>query len=124
MKKLKRSAEGKSIDPSRYGPLPPPLYLHTHSPPLSHETPDEENTQLTPPPSGLLRLKNQRPKYHITHPSGKLANLDNVRLRLHYNAQPWVGLLTWNQDVDFFKWDALKGGVSRLFSFPAIKPKD
>lgn len=79
--------------------------------------------QLTSP-SGLLHLKNQRPKYHITHPTGKVANLDNVRLRLHYNAQPWVGLLTWNQDVDIFKWEALKGGVSSLFSFPPIKPKD
>ncbi|KAL2110259.1 hypothetical protein VUR80DRAFT_1411 [Thermomyces stellatus] len=90
MKKLRRSAEGKSIDPSR----------------------------------GLLKLKNQRPKYHITHPSGKVANLENVRLRLHYNVQPWVGLLTWNQDRDFFKWEAMRGGISSPFSLPAVKPKN
>ncbi|SPN97605.1 related to SPC3 - signal peptidase subunit [Cephalotrichum gorgonifer] len=90
MKKLKRSAEGKSIDPSR----------------------------------GLLKLKNQRPKYQVTHPSGKIANLENVKLRLHYSVQPWVGILTWNQDSDLFKWSALKGAVSKAFSLPSVKAKN
>lgn len=89
MKKLKRSAEGKSIDPSR----------------------------------GKLSLKNQRPKYQITHPSGKLAEQDDVVLRLHYNVQPWVGLLTWNQDVSIWKWETLKNNLSKKFSLPAIKKK-
>jgi signal peptidase complex subunit 3 len=89
MKKLKRSAEGKSIDPSR----------------------------------GKLTLKNQRPKYQITHPSGKLAEQDDVVLRLHYNVQPWVGLLTWNQDVNIWKWETLKNNLSKKFSLPAIKKK-
>ncbi|KAH6640945.1 signal peptidase subunit-domain-containing protein [Chaetomium tenue] len=89
MKKLKRSAEGKSIDPSR----------------------------------GKLTLKNQRPKYQITHPSGKLAEQDDVVLRLHYNVQPWVGLLTWNQDVNIGKWETLKNNLSKKFSLPAIKKK-
>ncbi|EAQ86488.1 hypothetical protein CHGG_07741 [Chaetomium globosum CBS 148.51] len=89
MKKLKRSAEGKSIDPSR----------------------------------GKLTLKNQRPKYQITHPSGKLAEQDDVVLRLHYNVQPWVGLLTWNQDVNIWKWETLKNNLSKNFSLPAIKKK-
>lgn len=74
--------------------------------------------------SGLLKLKNQRPKYQITHPSGKVANLENVRLRLHYNVQPWVGLLTWNQDRAFFKWDAMRGGISSLFALPEVKAKN
>jgi signal peptidase complex subunit 3 len=89
MKKLKRSAEGKSIDPSR----------------------------------GKLTLKNQRPKYQITHPSGKVAEQEDVVLRLHYNVQPWVGLLTWNQDVDFWKWQTLKNNLSKKFALPAIKKK-
>jgi signal peptidase complex subunit 3 len=89
MKKLKRSAEGKSIDPSR----------------------------------GKLTLKNQRPKYQITHPSGKVAEQDDVVLRLHYNVQPWVGLLTWNQDVNFWKWETLKNNLSKKFALPAIKKK-
>jgi len=89
MKKLKRSAEGKSIDPSR----------------------------------GKLTLKNQRPKYQITHPTGKVAEQDNVVLRLHYNVQPWVGLLTWNQDADFWKWKTLQNNLSKKFALPAIKKK-
>ncbi|KAL2197617.1 signal peptidase subunit-domain-containing protein [Corynascus similis CBS 632.67] len=90
MKKLKRSAQGKSIDPSR----------------------------------GKLSIKNQRPKYQITHPTGKLAEQDNVVLRLHYNVQPWVGILTWNQDVDFWKWKTFKNNLSKKFALPALKKKD
>ncbi|PKS07950.1 hypothetical protein jhhlp_006562 [Lomentospora prolificans] len=89
MKKLKKSAAGKSIDPSR----------------------------------GILKLRNQRPKYQITHPSGKVADVENVKLRLHYNVQPWVGMLTWNLESAFGKWEAMKGGVSKAFSFPSIKNK-
>ncbi|KAK2591355.1 Signal peptidase complex subunit [Conoideocrella luteorostrata] len=89
MKKLKKSAEGKSIDPSR----------------------------------GLLKLKNQRPKYQITHPSGKIAKVDNVSLKLNYNVQPWVGLLTWNMDDTLGYWNPIDGGVSEKFEFPAIKVK-
>lgn len=73
--------------------------------------------------SGKLSLKNQRPKYQITHPSGKLAEQDDVVLRLHYNVQPWVGLLTWNQDVSIWKWETLKNNLSKKFSLPAIKKK-
>ncbi|KEZ39958.1 putative signal peptidase subunit protein [Scedosporium apiospermum] len=90
MKKLRRSAAGKSIDPSR----------------------------------GILKLRNQRPKYQITHPSGKVAQVSDVKLKLHYNVQPWVGLLTWNQERAYGKWEAMKGGVSKLFDFPALKNKN
>ncbi|GAB1314379.1 Signal peptidase complex subunit [Madurella fahalii] len=90
LKKLKRSAQGKSIDPSR----------------------------------GKLSIKNQRPKYQITHPSGKVAEQDDVVLRLHYNVQPWVGILTWNQDVDFWKWKTLSGSLSKKFKLPSLKKKD
>ncbi|KAI0196539.1 signal peptidase-like protein [Xylaria flabelliformis] len=90
LKKLKKSAAGKSIDPNR----------------------------------GKLSLKNQRPKYQITHPSGKVAKTDDVTLRVHYNVQPWVGALTWNQDVDFAMWKKMGQGISKAFSLPAIKKKD
>ncbi|KJZ80435.1 hypothetical protein HIM_00285 [Hirsutella minnesotensis 3608] len=90
MKKLKRSAEGKSIDPSR----------------------------------GLLKIKNQRPKYQITHPRGKIAKSQDVTLKLHYNVQPWVGLLTWDMDMDLGLWKAMSGGMSKRFNFPALKTSE
>ncbi|KAM5342479.1 hypothetical protein ACJ41O_013445 [Fusarium nematophilum] len=89
MKKLKRSAEGKSIDPSR----------------------------------GLLKLRNQKPKYQITHPSGNIAEKDDVELKVHYNVQPWVGLLTWDQEQDIGLWKKLSGGISEKFQLPALKTK-
>jgi len=46
-----------------------------------------------------------------------------VVLKLHYNVQPWVGLLTLDQETDFFQWNKLKNGVSRKFVLPAIKKK-
>jgi signal peptidase complex subunit 3 len=72
---------------------------------------------------GKLSIKNQRPKYQITHPTGKVASTDGVTLKLHYNVQPWVGILTWNQDSDLGLWKALKNGLSKPFKFPAVKAK-
>lgn len=74
--------------------------------------------------SGKLSLKNQRPKYQITHPTGKIAETDDVRLRLHYNVQPWVGALTWDQGRDYGLWKATSGGESKAFALPATKKKD
>ncbi|KAI0122895.1 signal peptidase subunit-domain-containing protein [Xylariales sp. AK1849] len=90
LKKLKKSAAGKSVDPSR----------------------------------GVLSLKNQKPKYQITHPTGKIASSTDVRLKVHYNVQPWVGLLTWNQDVDIGLWKKMADGLSKAFTLPMIKKKD
>ncbi|KAI1438725.1 signal peptidase subunit [Xylaria sp. CBS 124048] len=87
LKKLRKSAAGKSIDPNR----------------------------------GKLSLKNQRPKYHITHPVGKVAQTEDVTLHVHYNVQPWVGALTWNQDMNFGLWKKMAQGVSKAFEFPASK---
>ncbi|KAI1407276.1 signal peptidase 22 kDa subunit [Hypoxylon sp. FL1857] len=89
LKKLRKSAAGKSIDPSR----------------------------------GKLSLKNQKPKYQITHPTGKIAETDDVTLHVNYNVQPWVGVLTWNQDFDFGRWKKLGGGISSAFELPAFKSK-
>ncbi|KAI1477212.1 signal peptidase 22 kDa subunit [Daldinia eschscholtzii] len=90
LKKLRKSAAGKTIDPSR----------------------------------GKLSLKNQKPKYQITHPSGKIASTDDVTLRVHYNVQPWVGVLTWNQDSDLGLWKKMADGVSATFALPALKKKE
>ncbi|EFX02883.1 microsomal signal peptidase subunit [Grosmannia clavigera kw1407] len=111
MRKLRKSAAGKSIDPSR----------------------------------GIIHLKNQKPKYQITHPSGKIAETEKVRLRLHYNVQPWVGMLSWNQEasdadsssssdgiwawvprhgtVQSPLWASIDGGKSESFALPAIVGK-
>lgn len=53
-----------------------------------------------------------------------MAEQEDVVLRLHYNVQPWVGVLTWNQDVDFWRWKTLKGSLSKKFKLPALKKKD
>lgn len=90
LKKLRKNAAGKPIDPNR----------------------------------GKLSIKNQRPKYQITHPSSRIANTDDVKLRVHYNVQPWVGALTWDQGRDYGKWKAMAGGESNAFALPAIKKKD
>ncbi|KAI1498522.1 signal peptidase 22 kDa subunit [Biscogniauxia marginata] len=90
LRKLRKSAEGKSIDPSR----------------------------------GKLSLKNQKPKYQITHPTGRIAETDDVTLRVHYNVQPWVGALTWNQDSDLGLWKKLADGASAAFALPPVKRKD
>lgn len=73
--------------------------------------------------SGMIGLKNQKPKYQITHPSGKVAQTEDVQLKLHYNVQPWVGLLTWDQTRDLGHWKGLVGGESSSFQLPAIKTK-
>jgi hypothetical protein len=46
-----------------------------------------------------------------------------VVLKLHYNVQPWVGVLTWTPKVEFLKWKKVKGGVSKVFKLPALKAK-
>ena len=78
------------------------------------------------PSRGLLRLQNQRPKYQITHPTGRVAETsDDVRLRLHYNVQPWVGVLTWDhRDTDYGLWRAIDGADSDSFALPPLKKKD
>lgn len=73
---------------------------------------------------GILKLKNQKPKYQITHPSGKVAEVEDVTLKLHYNVQPWVGFLTWDMKERLLLWNPIKGGVSPKFTLPRLKKKD
>lgn len=72
----------------------------------------------------MLKLKNQKPKYQITTPTSKVAEIGDVKLHLHYNVQPWVGVLTWTPQMEFGSWKLLKGGVSKAFGFPAVKNKE
>ncbi|KFH47608.1 Signal peptidase complex subunit-like protein [Hapsidospora chrysogenum ATCC 11550] len=76
------------------------------------------------PERGILFLKSQKPKYQITHPSGKIANAEDVTLKVHYSVQPWVGLMSWDTESDYGFWSAFSGGVSDKFSLPAVKTKD
>ncbi len=69
-------------------------------------------------------MKNQKPKYQITSPTSKLAEIEDVKLNVHYNVQPWVGVLTWTPQMDLGGWKMMKGGVSKAFSFPALKQKN
>jgi len=76
------------------------------------------------PSRGKINLKNQRPKYQISAPSGKMAEQENVVLKVHYNVQPWVGVLTWSRGWEFGRWERIKGGISKVFNLPALKTKE
>jgi signal peptidase complex subunit 3 len=71
-----------------------------------------------------LKLKNQKPKYQITSPTGKLAETENVKLKVHYNVQPWVGMLTWTPKMELGRWKMIRGSVEAAFSLPGLKKKD
>jgi len=73
------------------------------------------------PSRGILKLKNQKPKYQITSPTGKLAETENLKLKVHYSVQPWVGMLTWTQKMEFGGWKMIRGGVGNAFSLPGLK---
>ncbi|KAE9966998.1 hypothetical protein BLS_006638 [Venturia inaequalis] len=72
---------------------------------------------------GILKLSNQKPKYQITDHTGLLAEREDAQLELSWNIQPWVGALTWKKPVDFGQWKKLKGGKSKVFSFPQVLGK-
>lgn len=109
MKKLRRSAKGKAVDPSRY---------------VGFRIGFAVAKILIGWNRGKLELKNQKAKYQITAPTGKLAEVENVVLKVHYNVQPWVGVLTWTPQVNFGRWKLVKGGVSKPFKLPAVKTKE
>lgn len=67
------------------------------STPKSSRDAKATTTDLTSP--GLLTLKNQKPKYQITDPSGVIASRTNATLTLSWNVQPWVGPLLWDRGM-------------------------
>ncbi len=72
---------------------------------------------------GVLKLRNQKPKYTITAPGGNVGGLEDVRLVVRYNVQPWVGALAFDQRGNWGVWKAVEGGVSSAFSLPHVRNK-
>ncbi len=75
---------------------------------------------------GVLSIKNQKPKYQITDPSGIMSERLNVTLTVGWNVQPWVGALVWDKGLLGSRvgaWDTGEVGRSEAFSFPALKGK-
>lgn len=72
---------------------------------------------------GIFKLVDQKPKYSITAPGGKVGGLEGVRLVLRYNVQPWVGALAWEQAKTWGAWKAVDGGRSSAFKLPFVKEK-
>jgi len=73
---------------------------------------------------GRLKLKNQKPKYQITDPTGLMSARTNVTLQVSWNVQPWVGALVW--DKGYFgsrvgSWKKGNVGRSKSFDLPSIK---
>lgn len=70
---------------------------------------------------GIVKLDAQKPKYQITDVKGKIAERENATLTLHWNVQPYVGALVWDNRRTVGLWKGLKGGVSEAFAFPGLK---
>jgi signal peptidase complex subunit 3 len=73
----------------------------------------------------IIKLKNEKPKYHITDFSGHLAERGNVTLEVGWNVQPWVGALTWtiSEGKKLGLWNGFIGGRSEAFDLPSLKGK-
>ncbi|OAP61666.1 hypothetical protein AYL99_03869 [Fonsecaea erecta] len=73
---------------------------------------------------GVISLKNQKPKYQITDPSGVISERGNATLQVSWNVQPWVGALVWDKGYlgdRIGKWAPGNGGKSEVFEFPPLK---
>lgn len=118
-----------AIIPADNAPWHQNSYIHPSSSP---EKPDKKQKKSRkskkqtgkPYPAGtrpgIVKISNQKPKYQITDVSGKIAGVDNATLTLHWNVQPWVGALVWDNRKTFGRWEGLKGGEAK-FDFPPLK---
>lgn len=91
-----------------------PSKIHKTSKKSSPKT-SPKTTDLTKP--GLLRLRNQKPKYQITDITGRISDRENATLVVGWNVQPWVGALLWNGGFA----DAGVEGRSLPFTLPSLK---
>ncbi|OAX82758.1 hypothetical protein ACJ72_02895 [Emergomyces africanus] len=96
---------------------------------------DASSPSKEPKSPGLLRLRNQKPKYHITDLSGKMASRENAQLVVAWNVQPWIGALMWGPHskvaeniggtlgglLDMAVLTRGRGGRSKPFAFPELK---
>ena len=83
---------------------------------------NEKTKELVQP--GRIVLKNQKPKYQITDPSGTLSDRLNATLQVSWNVQPWVGALIWDKGYlgsRVGEWKPNKAGRSEPFDFPPLK---
>ena len=90
--------------------------------PKKNSNPKATTTDLVKP--GVINLKNQKPKYQITDPSGILSERGNATLQVSWNVQPWVGALIWDEGFlgnRLGSWEAGKVGRSDVFEFPPLK---
>ncbi|CZT21441.1 related to SPC3-signal peptidase subunit [Ramularia collo-cygni] len=114
-----------AIIPSDYAPLHVNTYIHPAPKTASSKDKLKAKRVAKPYPPGkepgIVRLKDQRPKYQITDATGKIAERGNATLTLHWNVQPWVGLLTWTNTNTYGRWEGLKGGKTEPFAFPELK---
>lgn len=86
------------------------------------DTSKSGTTALSKP--GRINLKNQKPKYQITDPSGLMSEKKNVTLQVSWNVQPWVGALVWDKGYlgsRIGAWKAGRGGSSKSFDLPGLK---
>ncbi|OQO13898.1 hypothetical protein B0A48_00773 [Cryoendolithus antarcticus] len=115
-----------AIIPSLSAPWHQNTYIHpTSKPPTSQKKRTALKSLSSAFPAGtqpgIVRLKDQKPKYQITDTCGKIAEVGNATLTLKWNVQPWVGALVWSNKVKVGRWEGLKGGVSKTFGFPMVK---
>lgn len=116
-----------AIIPSDYAPFHPNTYIHpTSNAPKKNTRKRAPDAKAYPPGAepGIIRLKDQKPKYQVTDVTGKMAERQNATLTLHWNVQPWVGLLTWTNTNTYGRWEGLKGGRSEAFDFPPLKASE
>lgn len=82
---------------------------------------DNKTTALPKP--GVLSIRNQKPKYRITDPSGTMAGRTNVTLQVSWNVQPWVGALVWDKGylgARVGNWSVGEDGRSDVFDIPVV----
>ncbi|KAL1589765.1 hypothetical protein WHR41_01610 [Cladosporium halotolerans] len=116
-----------AIIPADNAPLHPNTYVHPT--PKGVKPPKNKKSKSTkrgkPYPEGgspgIIKLNSQKPKYQITDVKGKIAERENATLTLHWNVQPYVGALVWDNRQTWGLWKGLKGGKSEVFSFPSLK---
>lgn len=97
--------------------------------PTKNSNKDKKSSSAKNP--GLLKLRDQKPKYQITDISGRLAERHGVNLAVGWNVQPWIGALQWNPGTKIannfgrmFGLGVITGGSagrSKPFDLPALK---
>ncbi|PGH11895.1 hypothetical protein AJ79_04587 [Helicocarpus griseus UAMH5409] len=126
-----------TIIPAPESPYSIPALTRRFFPSSSKSAKSKSKSKSTSPTKtpGLLRLRNQKPKYQITDISGRMVSREGAQLVVAWNVQPWVGALMWSphskiaENVGGAFGGALdvavitggRGGRSKPFDFPALK---